>query len=197
MTPDDIDPHSGCRLPLPKREDLDEAGKRIYDQATDPKGGTIRGLKGPAGIQLHSPALAALVRPVNRYLRYESGLGGRVRELAILVTARECDSRFEWAAHEPEALKEGLSQAIIDVVKYRKPATGLDAKDAIIIELGRELFRTKRLGAGTYARALTQFGARGLVDIVELMGNYDGTALLLAAFDMQLDPGTTALLPVP
>ncbi|MGH7034477.1 MAG: carboxymuconolactone decarboxylase family protein [Stellaceae bacterium] len=197
MTPDDIDPHSGCRLPLPKREDLDDAGKRIYDQATDPKGGTIRGLKGPAGIQLHSPALAALVRPVNRYLRYESGLGGRVRELAILVTARECASRFEWAAHEPEALKEGLSQAIIDVVKYRKPATGLDGKDAIIIELGRELFRTKQLGSSTYAHALTQFGARGLVDIVELMGNYAGTALLLAAFDMQLDPGTTALLPVP
>jgi len=197
MTPDDIDPQSGCRLPLPKREDLDEAGKRIYDQATDPKGGTIRGLKGPAGIQLHSPALAALVRPVNRYLRYESGMGGRVRELAILVTARECDSRFEWAAHEPEALKEGLSQAVIDVVKYRKSASGLDAKDAIIIELGRELFRTKRLAAATYARALTQFGARGLVDIVELMGNYAGTALLLAAFDMQLDPGTTALLPVP
>jgi 4-carboxymuconolactone decarboxylase len=197
MTPDDIDPHSGCRLPLPKREDLDEAGKRIYDQATDPKGGTIRGLKGPAGIQLHSPALAALVRPVNRYLRYESGLGGRVRELAILVTARECDSRFEWAAHEPEALKQGLSQAIIDVVKHRKPATGLDAKDAIIIELGRELFRTKKLGSATYAHALKQVGTRSLVDIVELMGNYAGTALLLAAFDMQLDPGTTALLPVP
>ncbi|HKT18274.1 MAG TPA: hypothetical protein VJR47_09545 [Stellaceae bacterium] len=197
MTPDDIDAQSGCRLPLPKREDLDEAGKRIYDQATDPKGGTIRGLKGPAGIQLHSPALAALVRPVNRYLRYESGLGGRVRELAILVTARECDSRFEWAAHEPEALKEGLSAALIDVVKHRKSTTGLDEKDALIIELGRELFRTKKLGSATYARAFKQFGARGLVDLVELMGNYAGTALLLAAFDMQLDPGTTALLPVP
>jgi len=197
MTPDDINPQSGCRLALPRREDLDEAGKRIYDQATDPKGGTIRGLKGPAGIQLYSPALAALVRPVNRYLRFESGLGGRVRELAILVTARECDSRFEWAAHEPEGLKEGLSQTMIEVVKHRKPTTGLDEKDALIIELGRELFQTKKLSSATYTRALKQFGARGLVDLVELMGNYAGTALLLAAFDMQLDPGTTALLPVP
>jgi 4-carboxymuconolactone decarboxylase len=197
MTPEDIDPESGCRLSLPKRDALDEAGKRIYDQATDPKGGTIRGLKGPAGIQLHSPALAGLVRSVNRYLRYESGLGGRVRELAILVTARECDSRFEWAAHEPEALKEGISQAIVDIVKYRKPVAGLDERDAIIIEMGRELFRTKQLSSATYRRALAQFGARGLVDLIELMGNYAGTALLLAAFDMQLDPGTTALLPVP
>jgi 4-carboxymuconolactone decarboxylase len=197
MMPEDIDPESGCRLPLPKREALDEAGKRIYDQATDPKGGTIRGLKGPAGIQLHSPALAALVRPVNRYLRYESRLGGRVRELAILVTARECDSRFEWAAHEPEALKEGMGAAIVDIVKHRKPVTGLDERDAIIIEMGRELFRTKKLSSATYRRALAQFSARDLVDLIELMGNYAGTALLLAAFDMQLDPGTTALLPVP
>jgi double-stranded uracil-DNA glycosylase len=120
MTPEDIDPQSGCRLPLPQRDALDEAGRRIYDQATDPKGGTIRGLKGPAGIQLHSPALAALVRPVNRYLRYEAGLGGRLRELAILVTARECDSRFEWAAHEPEALKEGVPR----VVPHQKARLG-------------------------------------------------------------------------
>jgi len=197
MMPEDIDPESGCRLPLPKRDALDEAGKRIYDQATDPKGGTIRGLKGPAGIQLHSPALAALVRPVNRYLRFESGLGARVRELAILVTARECDSRFEWAAHEPEALKEGVIQAIVDVVKHRKPVAGLDERDAVIIEMGRELFRSKKLSSATYRRALAQFGARGLVDLIELMGNYAGTALLLAAFDMQLDPGTSALLPVP
>jgi alkylhydroperoxidase family enzyme len=37
---------------------------------------------------------------LNRYLRYDAGLGGRVRELAILITARELDSQFEWAAHE-------------------------------------------------------------------------------------------------
>jgi 4-carboxymuconolactone decarboxylase len=41
-------------------------------------------------------------------------LGGRVRELAILTTARELDSQFEWAAHEPEALGEGISREIIE-----------------------------------------------------------------------------------
>ena len=43
--PADIDPESGFRLPLPKREDLDEAGKRAYDRLTDPKGGTLAGLR--------------------------------------------------------------------------------------------------------------------------------------------------------
>ena len=33
-----------------------------------------------------------------------------MREVAILTTAREMDSQFEWVAHEPEAIKEGVPQ---------------------------------------------------------------------------------------
>ncbi len=194
---DDIDPQSGCRLPLPRREDLDEDGRRAYDRLADPTGGTLRGLKGPGGIQLHSPELSRRSRPVNHYLRYESGLGGRVRELAILATAREHDSQFEWAAHEPAALAEGIAPEIIDVIRHRYDTAGLAAADALVIDLGREIFRTRRVAPQTYARALRQFGVRQLVDLVALMGNYAGTAALLAAFDMRLDPGQRAHLPLP
>jgi 4-carboxymuconolactone decarboxylase len=145
MYPDDVDPMSGCRLPLPRREELDDAGQRIYDSLADPKGGTIRGLRGPGGIMLHSPDLSRRARPVNRYLRHEAGLGGRVRELAILTTARELDSQFEWAAHEPEALAEGIPREIIDIIKHRKDTSGLDEVDAIVIELGREILATEIL----------------------------------------------------
>ncbi|MEA3028463.1 MAG: hypothetical protein QOF91_3748, partial [Alphaproteobacteria bacterium] len=34
--PSDIDPRSGMRLPLPKREDLDEAGQKAYDRGNAP-----------------------------------------------------------------------------------------------------------------------------------------------------------------
>src|SRR5436190_22971194 len=86
----DIDPHSGFRLPLPKREDLDEAGKKTYDRAMTP-GASIAGLHGPAGIRLYSTKTSEALTAVNRYLRYEAGFTGRVREIAILVTAREMD----------------------------------------------------------------------------------------------------------
>jgi 4-carboxymuconolactone decarboxylase len=195
MSANDIDPESGNRLPLPKREDLDEAGQRIYDRSTDPKGGTIRGLRGPGGIHLHSPAFAERAGPLNRYLRFEAGFSGRVRELAILVTARECDSQFEWAAHEPAALKEGIAPAIIDIIKHGRPVTGIDACDAVIIEFGREMFGARNVTSRTYVRALAQFGPRMLVDLVALMGNYAATAAMLTAFDMQLDAGQPPLLP--
>jgi 4-carboxymuconolactone decarboxylase len=196
MYPEDVDPQSGCRLPLPRREELDKAGQRIYDSLVDPKGETIRGLRGPGGILLHSPELSRYTRPLNHYLRREAGLGGRVRELAILTTARELDSQFEWAAHEPEAIAEGISREIVDTIKHRKDTSRLAESDAIVIELGREIFGTRRVAPATFARSLRQFGRRALVDLVALMGNYAGTAALLTAFDMQLDPNQPPLLPL-
>jgi len=195
MVPEDVDPESGCRLPLPRREELDEAGQRAFDSLTDPEGGTIRGLRGPGGILLHSPELSRHTRPLNRYLRYESGLGGRVRELAILTTARELDSQFEWAAHESEAFAEGISREIVEIIKRRTDTSGLDETDAIVIELGREIFGARQVSPATFARALRQFGRRALVNLVALMGNYAGTAALLTAFDMQLDPIQAPPLP--
>ena len=161
MYPEDIDPQSGCRLPLPRREELDEAGQRTYDSLADPKGGTIRGLRGPGGIMLHSPELSRHARPLNRYLRHEAGLGGRVRELAILTTARELDSQFEWAAHEPEAIAEGISREIIEIIKHRKDTSSLDEADAIVIELGREIFGARKVASATFARSLRQFEIGG------------------------------------
>ena len=197
MYPEDVDPESRCRLPLPRREQLDDAGRQTYDSLADPKSGTLRGLRGPGGIMLHSPELSRYARPLNRYLRHEAGLGGRVRELAILTTARELDSQFEWAAHEPEAFAEGISRELIEVIKHRKDTNGLDEADAIVIELSREIFGARKVTSATFARALRQFGRRTLVDLVALMGNYAGTAALLTAFDMQLDPSQPPPLPQP
>ena len=194
--PADIDPESGCRLPLPQREELSPEFRAGYDRIAAPGSGNLRGLRGPGGIQLHSPELSRLARPLNRYLRFDSELGGRVRELAILVTARELDSQFEWAAHEGEARREGIVPELIDIVRYRRDPAGLDEADAIVIALGREIFGARKVSSTTYARALSQFGRRKLVDLVALMGNYAATAALLAAFDMQLDPGQQPGLPI-
>ena len=195
MYPPDIDPESGCRLPLPRREELSPEGQQAYDRVAAPGSGNLRGLRGPGGIQLHSPELSRYSRPLNRYLRFEAGLGGRLRELTILVTARELDSQFEWAAHEGEALREGLAPELIDIVRHRGDLTDIDAADAAIIALGREIFGARKVSPATYASALAQFGRRKLVDLVALMGNYAATAALLTAFDMQLDPGIEPGLP--
>ena len=190
--PKDAYPDSRNRLPVVKREDLDEPGKRAYDNAlANPR--SLAGLQGPAGIRLHSPRLSE----GSNYLRYETDLGRRLSELAILVTAREMDQQFEWTVHEAEARREGLEPAIIDLVRFRRPLTGLGEKESVIIQIGREVFGKHTLSSDTFARALKLFGAKTLVDLVSLMGNYSGTAALLTAFDQHLPPDQKPLLPIP
>jgi len=157
----------------------------------------LAGLQGPAGIRLYSPRLAVLNEPVNTYLRYNIDMPRPLAELAILVTAREFDSQFEWAAHEPAAIKEGLDPKIVDAVKNRKDLTGIEENAAVIISIGRELFGKRNLSSETFARGVNVFGKKGMVELVSLMTNYSSTAFFLRAFDMQLHPDQKPLLPVP
>ncbi|MGA8616045.1 MAG: carboxymuconolactone decarboxylase family protein [Xanthobacteraceae bacterium] len=192
--PSDIDPQSGFRLPLLKREDLDEVGKRAYDRASTP-GKTIVGLRGPSGIHLYSPKTIDAHNVMNQYLRFQV-FDAKTREIAILTVAREMDSQFEWAAHEPEALKEGVPQQIIDIIKYRKSTQGIDETYAAIIEFGRQIFRDHKVTSAAFARLKALLPPNKLVELVLLMGNYAATAALLCAFDMQVPEGKP-LLPVP
>ena len=193
--PADIHPESLSRLPLVKRDEMDEQGKMFYDEVTGPQSRTLAGLRGPSGIWLHSPELGARVRAVNQHLRFETTMDRRLTELAILVTARELDNQFEWTAHEPAALKDGLAPEIIEVVKHHKPVSGLGTKEALIISFGRELFRERQVRSETFARALEVFGPRGVVNLAALMGNYAMTAVILNAVDQQLHHDQKPLLP--
>jgi 4-carboxymuconolactone decarboxylase len=202
--PRDVHPASLSRLPLLERHELDAEGQAHYDTVVGPQSRTLVGLRGPSGIWLHSPKLAGFLREANQYLRFETALDRRLTELAILVTARELDNQFEWTAHEPAALAEGLEAGIIEIVKRRKPVARpgkrpdkrLGKKEAVIIAFGRELFGKRKLGSATYARAVELFGRRGVLELAALMGNYAMTAVILDAVDQQLHPGQKPLLPV-
>ena len=192
--PSDIDPRSGFRLPLPRREDLDEYGQKTFDRGATP-GANIAGLQGPAGIQLHSPWATHQLSILSKYLRDDAGLTPRVREIAFLTTSREMDNQFEWTAHEPVALNVGVPEAVIDVIKYKKSTDELEEADAVIINLGRQIWSKHKVDSATFASAHALFGARMMVDLVLLMGHHATIAALLATVDMQLHAGREPLLP--
>jgi 4-carboxymuconolactone decarboxylase len=184
----DIDPESGCRLPLLRREDLDEAGKASYDHACT--GASIAGLRGPAGVRLYSRGTVTELQAINDYLRAGAGISPRIREIALLATEREIDSAFQWTAHEPVARRAGVPEQVISVIQHRQGTAGLDAADALVIELAREVWRDRKVSAETFAAAKAEFGPHRLVDLVLLMGIHAAMAAVLIAVDMQLPDGT-------
>jgi 4-carboxymuconolactone decarboxylase len=194
--PPDIDPESGSRLPLKRREDLDGEGQKVYDFLVDPESQTLAGLTGPRGFYLYSPKAGQHLSQANTSLRFESGLDPQIRELAILVVAQEMQSQFEWTMHEPVAREVGLEPAAIDVVKYNKSPQDLKARDALIIRFGRELVREDRLSSETFNQVAQEFGKEGLVTLTLLIGNYVRSALMLRAADMQIPLDREPLLPM-
>ncbi len=90
--PKDIYPESGNRLPYPKREDMDDYGKRIFDEQTGPRLSWTKQVP----LRLYSPRLAKPMSDAHQYLKFQTGLGDRLTEIAVLVTSREMDNQFEW-----------------------------------------------------------------------------------------------------
>ena len=195
--PTDIDGESWSRLPIVDRESLTGGARAIYDDHADPAGWSHAGLRGPGGVRLHSPRLAELWSAVGRYLRDETGLSRRVREVAILVTAREHDSRFEWQQHERVALRVGVPEATIEAIKNRASVEGLDETDALVVRLGRQVFGDHAVDSETFTSAFRAFGAQQLIDLISIMGTYAATAAMLTLVDAQLPPDEEPLLPVP
>jgi len=192
--PKDIYPETGNRLPPPKREDMDDYGKKVFDELTGPRISWTKQVP----LRLYSPRLAKPMSDAHYYLKFQSGLGDRLTEIAVLVTAREMDNQFEWTQWEIHGRMAGpghVEPGIIDIIKYNKPVTGLGEKETVIIEFGRELLGQKKVSSETFAHALRLFGPRGMVDLTNLMALYWATGLELTAFDQQLLPGQTPMLP--
>ena len=183
--PDDVHPVSRSRLPPIDREELDPARRAAYDAHVERTG---RAPGGAAALRLHGSGTN---------LRFDAPMGRQLTELTILTTAREYDQPYEWALHELEAIAVGLDDGIIDVVRHRKPLTALSDREAIIVEVGRELFGTRRLGADTYARALALLGKTNLVDVIDVMGRYASTAATLTGFNQRMPVGWRQSLPLP
>ncbi|MFT5321286.1 MAG: hypothetical protein ACI934_001434, partial [Pseudohongiellaceae bacterium] len=104
--PSDVNVNTLSRLTPANPDTMDDYGKRIYDKVVglDNPGP----IYGPAAFSVHMPLVAEGMDLINQYLRYESIIGRAHIETAILVAAREFDQQYEWAAHEPLALAEGV-----------------------------------------------------------------------------------------
>jgi len=200
VLPADIDAESGNRLPLPTREDMSDAEKKIFDEVMGrQQSGLSSREKERPQVRMHSPGLSKGLNEAHHYLKYESGLGDRLTTVAVLTTARELANQFEWTQWEEHARTPKdtryVEPQVIDAIKFCRPLTGLDAKDAAVIAFGRELFGARKVSPETFAKVLQLFGRRGTVDLEELMGLYAATAYELIAFDQQLHAGQKPLLP--
>jgi len=185
--PPDINPVTLSRLPPPTSQDLDEEGRKLLAARPDFKPGP-----GPTHVTIWSPRERSLGIPSGT----DSPVGARYFQLAVLIMAREIDQQYEWSAHEPAGRRQGLEQAVIDVVKYDRDVAGLpDKRDATLITFGRTLYREHRVSSALWARMVEQFGRQHTVQLMMIMGDYFRVGFMMNAVDQHLPPTREALLP--
>ncbi|HUA78613.1 MAG TPA: carboxymuconolactone decarboxylase family protein [Acetobacteraceae bacterium] len=173
-------------------EKLDEEQKRVYDAViAGPRGG----VRGPVPFWLKSPGLADPAQRLGAFLRFESGLAPKLRELAILVTARASTAQYEWYMHRPLAEKAGLEPAIADAIAARGEPAFADDDEALTYALAVSLTKTHGIDEALFRRGLARFGERGMVELVGLVGYYTMVAMTLNAFGATLPDGMAPPLP--
>jgi 4-carboxymuconolactone decarboxylase len=139
--------------------------------------------------------LAQRLTPLSDYLRWNTSLPARLSEMAIILTAREWSSQYEWAAHYPLAMKGGLDPSVADDIAHgRKPSKMKDDEKALY-QLVTELYRNKAVSDSTYADALKHFSERGIMDVIGIIGYYDLVSMTLIT--MQAQPRDNSVPPLP
>jgi hypothetical protein len=194
--PPDIDAQSSSRLPLIRKDSLDEEGRRIFEAINGKDSNTPR--LGPPASSMHSLAAAEPYDWLNQVLRSANVIGPQFFEISTLVPAREFNQQYEWTAHERGARRVGVADEVIDVIKHNRPTSGLPDKEATAIEFGRAMLRGNRqVPPKLFAKMVSLFGERGTIEVTMVMGDYAMTAMLLNAVDQQLPPDWEPLLPMP
>lgn len=137
------------------------------------------GLLGPFSVMLRSPEVMLRAKAMGDYLRFRNVLPKRVSEMVILVTARQWTQQFEWAHHYKYAMEAGLSASIADAIAEGRRPEKMAEDEAAAYDFSIELHRNKCVSDATYARALGQFGERGIIDLTGLNGYYSFLAMMM------------------
>ena len=189
---------SGARLPKLAPSALDDQQRALYDAITggrraqgpqvfrlaDPEGR----LEGPFNAFLLQPRLGSALQALGSSVRYDTGLGDRCREIAILVVAAHWRSDFEWYAHEAVARSVGLTDAELAAVRDGSHAA-LAGREGLVARTVAALLTRGDLEDAEYREAVEHLGPAGLFELLTLVGYYATLALQLRVFRVPAPDG--------
>jgi 4-carboxymuconolactone decarboxylase len=179
-----------ARVPYLNREELSPEHQASYDRIAD-----TRGVVGPNFQALfNSPIATERFASFGEYLRFDSEIPPRLKELVILAAAREANNGYVWTAHEKLARERGVAGAIIEAIRDRSAPAGLSGDDASAVAFAKELLIDSEISDDTFAAVHGLLGDQATVDIILLILYYSSLALALQAVRVELPEGVASTL---
>src|SRR5262245_23429741 len=120
-----------------RRDELTPEQQAVFDAIAIPRGGVV---PAPFHVLLESPELCQLTQALGAFCRYRTGLGAKLSELLVLITAAYWDAEFEFAVHSREAAKVGIPAAVIEALRNRRTPDLADANSKLIYDFATAFF---------------------------------------------------------
>ncbi len=185
------------RMPPIPKDKMTEAQKKAFDEVTSgPRG--AGGAEGPFVPLLRSPEFMSVLQKTGEYVRFHNGIGPKLTEFVILLTARQWTQQYEYDVHQVNGLKAGVKQETISAITEGRRPTGMAADEEVVYDFCAELRQNQSVSDATYARAVSKFGEQGVIDMTGLVGYYTTLAMIMNVARSPLADGKKApLAPFP
>lgn len=179
------------RMPNIPIDKMTPAQRKAADEFLEGRG---KAVMGPFIPLLRSPEVLVRAKAMGDYLRFKSALPPKLRELAILITARDWSQQFEWTHHAQMAVEAGLNSEVVKAISDGRRPLSLTESEEVIYDFCTELLHNHCVSDATYAKAIGSFGDQGTIDLVSLTGYYTLVSMILNV--NRTPPPTGAPLPL-
>ncbi len=130
------------------------------------------GPNGPFNITLRSPQVAEMGRPLTEYLRFKAPMERKLKEIAVMLTARFWGGQYVWYSHRQQALDAGLAPAFISAMAAGERPANMTPDEATVYDFVTELLQTRQVSDASFKAMVDRFGERQLVEMLALMGHF-------------------------
>ena len=159
----------GERLPLPAADAMTTEQRAAAQALIE---GPRKGVYGPFVPLLRSPVLLDRVAKMGEYLRFESVLDARIRELVTCAVARHVSNQFEWTMHAPLAIRAGVPEAAIEALRVGAWPRDLRPDEEAALDFTRELLHSHGVSDPAYEACRQALGEQGVVELAALVGYF-------------------------
>lgn len=168
-----------ARLPYLDADDLAEQDREIV----------ARGMN-LHRLLAHSPEAARRFSGVARYLRFDSPLDPRLREMAILQVCYLARSPYAYSHHVRLGRAVGVSEADIRAIETESAGadSGLPDFDRTVLRAAREMTARPSLTDATFEALRAELSETQIVDLVVAIALYNGAVRLLGALEVDVEP---------
>jgi 4-carboxymuconolactone decarboxylase len=141
---------------------------------------TPRGeVRGPFVPLLRSPELLDRSQALGEFLRYRCSIPVRLREFAILVTARHWRQPYEWLAHVKQAHAAGVTPETLECLANEVFPQAAPTDEQSIHAFVSSVHIRGEVSDEDYARVMALLGEAGLVELLGICGYYAMLAMML------------------